>query len=147
VQGLPGVQFAAADAVEQLRTSAVPTAADEPVVLLNACDPANLYGPAGELRTASGEAFAFARIPSNLLALHGGLPVLLVAGGAEITTAAGADEGQISAALRAWMAHSARYETRLSVTSWDGQPPPGSPGQPLLEALGFHRDYLAMTWR
>ena len=23
----------------------------------------------------------------------------------------------------------------------------GSPGQPLLEALGFHRDYLAMTWR
>ena len=60
VRGLPGVQFALPEVVEQLRAGATKAKDDEePVVLLNACDPANLYGPAGELRTAAGEPFAF----------------------------------------------------------------------------------------
>ncbi len=147
VQGLPGVQFALPEAVEQLRACAAPPAADEPVVLLNAGDPANLYGSAGSVRTGAGDALAFARLPSTYLALCAGLPVLLIAaGGSELTTMEGGDEGQISRALRAWVAHSASYETRLSVASWNGQPVLGSQGQPLLEAAGFYRDYLAMAW-
>ena len=60
IRGLPGVQFALPEVVEQLRAGATKAKDDEePVVLLNACDPANLYGPAGELRTAAGEPFAF----------------------------------------------------------------------------------------
>ena len=47
VQGLPGVQFALPEAVERLRDWTRPDAPGaEELVLLNACDPANLFGPA-----------------------------------------------------------------------------------------------------
>ena len=55
---LPGIQFALPDVVESLRGAATDTDDDE-VVLLNSCDPANLYGPSrpyGPL-TAAGETF------------------------------------------------------------------------------------------
>jgi ATP-dependent Lhr-like helicase len=147
VQGLPGVQFALPEAVEQLRASAAPSEADEPIVLLNACDPANLYGAAGDVQTATGEPLAFARIPSTWLAMQGGKPILLIAGGgADLTTMAATDEGQIGRALGAWVAHSGSFESRVSVSTWNGQPVLGSSGQALLEATGFYRDYLAMTY-
>lgn len=74
VQGLPGVQFALPEAVEQLRACATPVTQDEPIVLLNACDPANRYGAAGDGQTAAGETPAFARIPSTSLAMQAGQP-------------------------------------------------------------------------
>ena len=148
VRGLPGVQFALPEVVEQLRAGASRGEdQDEPVVLLNACDPANLYGPAGELRTADGEPFAFSRIPSTWLAQQRGQPMLLIGdSGADMTTAADSDDGQVRRALQAWLAHAGSFETRLSVATWNGQPVLGSAGQPLLEAAGFYRDYTAMTW-
>jgi ATP-dependent Lhr-like helicase len=148
VQGLAGVQFASPAAVEQLRSGAAAQfTADEPVVLLNACDPANIYGPAGSVLATNGGALAFTRIPSTWLAMQAGSPVLVIAGnGADLTTAAGADEGQISQALRVWLLHLARSEARTAVATWNGAAVLGSPGQALLEAAGFYRDYLAMAW-
>jgi ATP-dependent Lhr-like helicase len=147
VQGLPGVQFALPEVVERLRAGA--GAEDEALVLMNACDPANLYGPAGvgEVQTAARAPLGFARIPSTWLVLRRGLPVLLVEDtGAQMTTMQGADDGVIHRAVEMWLHHVAGFEARVTVMGWNGAPMLGSPGQALLETAGFYRDYPGMTW-
>ncbi|MCB0068117.1 MAG: hypothetical protein KDD77_13230, partial [Caldilineaceae bacterium] len=149
VQGLAGVQFALPEVVEQLRGLGSGAEGEEPLVVLNACDPANLYGAAREdgPQTAAGEALAFARIPSTALVLDRGLPVLLVEdGGARLTTMAGAGDNLQRRAVEAWLAHTATFEHRVQVTVWNGTPILQSGAQPLLEAAGFHRDYPGMSW-
>ncbi len=76
VQGLPGLQFALPDVVERLRTLRDGALQDTSVVVMNACDPANLYGPAREDGPVdgSGRPLTFARLPSTWLAVHRGLP-------------------------------------------------------------------------
>ena len=56
------------------------------------------------------------------------------------------DEGLAQRALGALLDHLARSESRVSVETWNGQPILAGAGQPLLEGLGFYRDYPAMTW-
>jgi ATP-dependent Lhr-like helicase len=147
VRGFPGVQFALPEVVEQLREGAALSGRDEPIVLLNACDPANCYGRAGEVLAASGAPLAFARVPSTWLAQQHGHPILLIGdNGRDMVTTAEADGGQVQAALAVWVAHAGRFEHRTSVTTWNGEPVLGSEGQARLEAAGFYRDYLAMTW-
>jgi ATP-dependent Lhr-like helicase len=147
VRGLPGVQFALPEAVEQLRAGGIAAKTDAPVVVLNACDPANLYGQAGEWQIAGGEPLRFARIPSTFIALGGGRPLLLIGdSGSSLTVVEGTDSGQIRQALASWQAHAATFESHLSVTTWNSQPVLGSPGQAILETVGFFRDYQAMTW-
>jgi ATP-dependent Lhr-like helicase len=150
VQGLAGVQFALPEVVEELRALAGQNAADGALVVMNACDPANRYGAAGEFapRTAAGALLSFARIPSSWLVLARGLPALLVeADGARVTTMAHAGDDLVRRALQAWLAHAATFESHLQVTEWNSAPVLHSAGQPLLEAVGFHRDYPAMIWR
>jgi ATP-dependent helicase Lhr and Lhr-like helicase len=147
VQGLPGVQFALPEVVERLR--ALRSDDDETLVVLNACDPANLYGPAqeGGPLAATGEPLAFARIPSTWLVQQRGLPVLLAEDTASrITTAQGADDTVVQAALQALVQHLATFERRLMVHTWNGDPVLESPGQPLLEVVGFYREYPGMAW-
>jgi ATP-dependent Lhr-like helicase len=148
VRGLPGMQFALPEAVEQLRAVAAPQGqADAPIVLLNACDPANLYGREGDVRTALGTPLTFSRIPSTWIALERGLPVLLLRDrGADMMTAADASAEQVRRALTAWVSHVAQFEYRTSAATWNGEPVQGSAGQPLLEAAGFYRDYTGMSW-
>ncbi len=123
VQGLPGLQFALPEAVESLREwtrSPGPAPGDgqaaDDLVLLNACDPANLFGPSAarpietingtdvpedaaseEPATPGGEEITgesepvrdparFARIPANWLVLLRGRPVLLLETGGERLT-------------------------------------------------------------
>ncbi len=69
VQGLSGAQFALPEVVEQLRALRDTTEEAEPVVM-NACDPANLDGPARE----GSDALAFTRVPSTWLVQVRGLP-------------------------------------------------------------------------
>ncbi len=147
VQGLAGVQFALPEVVEQLRSLAGNNEPDAALVVMNACDPANRYGAAGESapQTATGAPLTFARIPSSWLVLERGLPALLVEdGGARLTTMAHANDELTQRALQAWLTHAGRFEPRIQVLEWNAAPVLHSPGQTILEAVGFRREYPGM---
>ena len=70
--------------------------------MLNACDPANLYGPAAERilparrdslpLALDGRPLAFARVPSTWIVQQRGLPILLAEDtGSRLTAMAGAE--------------------------------------------------------
>jgi hypothetical protein len=145
------VQFALPEVVERLRAGrSGETGDDEAMVVLNAGDPANLYGPALDdtPQAATGEPLTFARVPSTWLVQQRGLPILIAGDtGTQLTTIQGADEATLQHALSELLAHLAHFETRITVESWNGQPALDSPGRPLLEAADFYRDYPGMTWR
>jgi hypothetical protein len=143
------VQFALPDVVEQLRALRDDLPDVVPPVVMNACDPANLYGPTREdgPLTAQGEPLAFARVPTTYAIQHRGLPVLVAGGrGADLTTIQGVDEGTLQRALAALLDHLGRFRRRVRVETWNGAPVLGSEGQVLLEAAGFYRSYPAMEW-
>lgn len=151
VQGLPGVQFAMPDAVEKLR--AIRDATDDVApVVLNACDPANLYGPARDeagidIRTAKGEPLTFARVPTTWLVQHRGLPVLVAGNtGTNLVTVQGADEGILRQALSVLFAHLGGFERRVIVETWNEEPVLDSDGAALIEAVGGYRYYPGMAW-
>ena len=149
VQGLTGVQFALPAVVEQLRALAATPETAAPLVVMNACDPANLYGALREdgPLSAAGAPLTFARLPSTWLVQDRGLPVLLVEdSGARMTTVQGMDDGAAFAALTAWLAHAATFAAHVQVTSWNDAPVLHSAAQPLLERAGFTRDYPGMRW-
>jgi ATP-dependent Lhr-like helicase len=169
VQGLPGIQFALPEAVERLREW---TRADTPdisdpgtnqLVLLNACDPANLFGPAlagtgtpdGEPERAQDPA-RFTRIPANYVVLLRGRPVLLLeTGGGRLATLADPSDpmGQalpldtLKQALRLALTHIGRSQSRLALGEWNGAPILESPAAPILEELGFRREALVYMWQ
>lgn len=150
VRGLPGPQFALPDVVEQLRTNTAPddvTAGDglAPMVVINACDPANLYGRRARQdsaspddtapRAASGGPLVFARVPSTWLVQRRGFPVLVAEGGGRrITTVEGAGAEDQARAFDALLAHLRGFRTRVRVDTWDGEPALGSAGAALLRA-------------
>jgi ATP-dependent Lhr-like helicase len=152
VQGLAGVQFALPEVVERLRLArnrAGEAETDEVLVVLNAGDPANLYGPAFEHnpQAAMGEPLTFPRLPSTWLVQQRGLPLLLAGdSGTNLITIAGADESLIQRAISTLCEHLATFERRVTVETWNGEPVLDSSGRPLLEAAGFVRDYPGMTW-
>lgn len=142
VQGLSGAQFALPDVVEQLR--ALRDAADdaEPVVL-NACDPANLYGPARE----GSDALTFTRVPSTWLTQVRGLPVLVATNtGTALTTAPGVDEGTLQRTLKALFTHLSTFQHRIIIETWNDKPVLESEGASLIEAVGGYRYYPGMAW-
>jgi ATP-dependent Lhr-like helicase len=171
VQGLPGVQFALPEAVERLREWTRPQApaAEGPVlsssatltvdsvegpVLLSACDPANLFGPAlpgGEEAPAEAERHQdparFTRVPSNYVLLLRGRPVLLLELGAErMTTLPDLPPGALKQALKLAVEHLGRSQRRLTLGEWNGEPILDASAAPLLEGLGFRREALVYVW-
>ncbi len=136
VSGLSGLQYALPTAVELLREPA-----DEALIVLNACDPANLWSGGG-----GDEGLRTAQLPSTHLLLCGGRPLLAAEDhGARLRPAAGADEASLRRALTAYLARPGAPR-RIETTSWDGAPVLGSAGQPLLQALGFQRLPNGMEW-
>ncbi len=149
VQGLPGLQFALPDVVEQLRALRDPAGDADALVVMSACDPANLYGPTRDDGPAdgAGEPLTFTRVPSTWVVQHRGLPLLVAAaGGSDLTTLAGAEEELLTQAMVALLAHLAGFERRIRVESWNGEPILDSPGAPILERAGFRRSYPEMVW-
>jgi ATP-dependent Lhr-like helicase len=148
VEGLPGVQFALPDAIERLRAIRDEQHEPEPVVM-NACDPANLYGPARENgpQVTGGELLSFARVPSTWMVQHRGLPILVAgSGGASVTVPRGVEEGLLQRALGALLDHLANFVYRVAVETWNGEPVLKGTARPLLEAAGFYRSYPEMVW-
>jgi ATP-dependent Lhr-like helicase len=142
VKGLPGIQFALPEVVERLRATrdGGPTA-DEALVVMSACDPANLWGQPLE------GGVAFSRIPSTWLVMQRGLPILVAEDtGATLTALQGTDEDVIRRALGDLLGHLAGFEHRITVERWNGEPVLDSAGRLLLESAGFYRDYPGMTW-
>ncbi len=139
VVGLSGIQFALPAAVEALRARA---AADQAIVLLNATDPANLLG--GEYAGVSTPRFA--RLPSTYLGLLRGQAVVLFEEcGAQITALPGVPDDDILRAVSAYLARPLAPR-RLVVSRWNDAPVLGSPGEPLLRALGFQSTPSALEW-
>jgi ATP-dependent Lhr-like helicase len=149
VQGLSGVQFALPDVVERLRAIRDSAQKVPELAVMNACDPANLYGPTRDdgPQTAQGEPLAFARVPSTWLVQHWGLPILVAAdSGTRLTVTQGVDEGQVQRALQILLDHLSRFMRSVTVETWNGEPVLESSGRSLLEAVGFYRQYPAMVW-
>jgi ATP-dependent Lhr-like helicase len=168
VRGLPGVQFALPEAVERLREWSRPAAAapgeddglapgeagalssndGEDLVLLNACDPANLFGPAlPGLAEAAPDPARFVRIPSNYAVLLRGRPVLLLeTGGERVTTLPGLPPRTFEKALKLAVEHIGASQRRLTLSQWNGEPVLDSAIAPLLESVGFRREALVYIW-
>ncbi|MFN2243871.1 MAG: hypothetical protein ACK2U2_16370, partial [Anaerolineae bacterium] len=168
VQGLPGVQFALPEAVERLRQWTRPAssraaagdraasddAVDGELVVLNACDPVNVFGPARDLGPAGPDGAAqehdparFTRIPANYVVLLRGRPVLLLeTGGERATSLPDLPPGTLRRALEAAAGHLGATLQRLTLREWNGQAILDSPAAPLLEEVGFRREALVYLW-
>jgi ATP-dependent Lhr-like helicase len=150
VAGLPGVQFALPEVVDQLRAAngnrrSPGEGADVPPVVLSAVDPAQLFGT-----DEVGGALRFARVPATAVALHQGDPVATMAVMEDAGTSLFADLDHpalvpcLRALARWWQA---RQRLRLKVERWQDEPVlPDSPVVDALEAAGFVREGGAMLW-
>ncbi|HEY3110788.1 MAG TPA: hypothetical protein VGL23_18665, partial [Chloroflexota bacterium] len=145
VEGLPGLQFALPEVVEQVRAVAAELRRAGPGELgpsvLSAVDPAQLFGTeefGGPLR--------FARLPSSAVASVGGAPVAVMEDSGSAVVAV-PDHPELIPALRAlgrWWAP--RVRGHLKVERFDGEPVLATAATPLLEAAGFVREYGGMVW-
>jgi ATP-dependent Lhr-like helicase len=148
VDGLPGPQFALPEVVERLRALR-DGAMEDDLVVVNACDPANLHGSGLESDQviAASPSLSFARLPSTWQVQWKGMPVLVIRGmGSAVTTAAGTGDELAQRALGAWLAHVGKTRRRVTVKTWNGRPVLEGPGPTILGSLGFYRDYPAMSW-
>jgi ATP-dependent Lhr-like helicase len=146
VAGLPGAQFALPDAVEKLRASGLVGSNGPGLVVLNATDPANLYGSMEPAPPAGDAGLRFARLPSTHVVLSNGKPVLLAEDSGERLTAIVEDGSElVKQALSAYLErpHAPRH---LVVSQWKGGPVLGGPGEALLQELGFYRSPAGMEW-
>jgi ATP-dependent Lhr-like helicase len=173
VRGLPGLQFALPEVVDQLRAVNAERADDAPIVVLSAVDPAQFFGGTTWAGAAAndtdeaggnGDVLRFTRVPSSAVASYRGEPVAAMEDtGAAVRVVA--DHPQLVTALRAlaswWLIRApgsqaapipirefggAGAHHRLRVERWQGEPVLDSPGVPLLEAAGFVREGSAMLW-
>ena len=127
VAGMVGVQFALPEAVEKLRAAGTLGGA---VTLLNAMDPANVFG-------GDSDGPRFARVPSTHVALLSGQPVAVFEdNGERITTMPDAAADVIQRAVAEYLARPFAPR-RQTVTSWNGAPVLGGAGKTILGALGF----------
>ncbi len=131
VEGLGGAQFALPGAVERLRAEREPPDAPR-VVRLAATDPANPYGVALPWNGR--------RVAGAHVVLADGVPALFLERGGALTTLAAFEDPEV---VR--LAIAALGPT--TIERIDGEPVLRSPHLALLTALGFERDYLAMTLR
>jgi ATP-dependent Lhr-like helicase len=135
VAGLSGAQFALPQAVERLRE-----APDDAVIVLNAADPANVFGG------ALGETPRFARVPSTHLALLRGQPVVVFEDrGGRITTLPDVAPEVLERAVRAYLQRP-HTPSRVVVSEWNGARVSASAGQAVLRALGFKNTPAGMEW-
>ena len=147
VEGLSGMQYALPGAVEELRRHHSPRESLEQPVLINACDPANPYGPGVEIGLQEGIGpQRITRAPWNYLAFHRGTPILLFENeGARIRTLGNGDQVHIRDAVKMFASMLAlpapiRPFREMVVEYCDGVRPVESPLGDVLRSLGFMRD-------
>ena len=148
-QELSGEQYAYPEAVEALREAklrhpdtngAEAPAPDEPMILLNGCDPANPYTAFLPVMDEAGEEVRFIRNPHNYMVLQNGQPLLLYKN--SITLLVDLPKERAEKAIRALMRiidEPADVETykEVHIRDWNGHPVDVSPARHLLTKLGF----------
>jgi ATP-dependent Lhr-like helicase len=153
VQGLSGMQFALPDAVEELRKSkSLPRQGI--LLLVNACDPANPYGPGLEITSPPGTAAQrLARVAGNLVVFRDGRPVLLVESwGGRIWTLEGTGGQELQGSVRL-LQEAVKLPARLrpcqrvTIETIDGARAAASPFAQVLRDIGFERAAgQALVW-
>ncbi len=149
VQGLSGEQYALEGSVEELHAT---SPRRELPLLLNSCDPANLWGHVLPLSRRDGSKQPVTRIPSNLLLVRGGSPRLLIEGhGREITPLAGFESGELPELIRVLQdiltrPPALRPVRRIEIHTWDGTPIRTSEAAGLLLDAGFYPDGPRLLW-
>jgi ATP-dependent helicase Lhr and Lhr-like helicase len=149
VEGLSGEQYALPDAVRELEAA---RGRAEPHVLVNVCDPANLWGPVFPVVRPDGTRAGAARIPQNWLVTRAGRPIVLAEGhGRDLTRLSGweaADLGGVVAALMSVIDRplALRPVRRLEVLTWDGTPVRQTEAGAALIAAGFTADGARLSW-
>jgi ATP-dependent Lhr-like helicase len=147
VEGLSGMQFGLPSAVEELRRLHSGTSSASVPLLVNACDPANPFGPGIPLpQEASAGEPRLVRVPSNYVVFHRGTPLLFVENyGLRLWTLAEATEENMKNSLRIFLGvlqlpEQIRPVKAVRVEHCDGIRPAQHRFAPVLRDLGFTRD-------
>jgi ATP-dependent Lhr-like helicase len=153
VKGLSGMQYALPQAVEALRAARDGLAAGHAITLLSALDPVNLYG--GESLTFALESAdrvedaspRFARVPSTHVVLWQGRPLLVGEDNGARLWAAEVGEDVLRRALKLYLERPTAPR-RTAITTWNGGPVIGSPGETPLRGAGASRSPAGLDyWR
>jgi ATP-dependent Lhr-like helicase len=145
VEGFSGMQYALPHAAEELRRLRSDPPSSDAVVLLNACDPGNMYGLGIDLPAPSpGEGRSrFARLAGNFIAFQEGSPILWIENnGARIWTVGRAETEAVERALGAFLEMTKlppqmRPLKAVEIEYWDGERPARTSWGVLLRELGF----------
>lgn len=160
VAGLPGLQFASSDAIEQLRGGVGEEgrsgSADgkDRIELVNAADPAFaldralIESTSDSAGVSPGLLSSVSRVPSTWVAFAGDYPVLVAEDDGRRIRAEPEERwrSSVAAAVRGLRDVLARSEPRIVVESWNGEPAAGSGGADALRDSGFRKDYPGMVF-
>ncbi|MBN1347914.1 DEAD/DEAH box helicase [candidate division KSB1 bacterium] len=151
VKGFSGAQFALPEVVDRLmmfrQGGGGDLSASAPLILINACDPANLYGAASllPLEHPVNAEWRFLRNPGNYLILKQGLPLLAIeARGTRLTPLRPLtieEKAAIAQKLPELLTGSLKS---LKIELWDGQPVRNSEIALYLMQIGFRDEFKKM---
>jgi len=115
---------------------------NEPMILLNACDPANPFAAMFPTTNEVGEEVKFFRVPQIYLVIQAGQPILLYHVGVGITILADLLKERAEEAMRTLMQiidRRTKVNTykEIHIRDWNGHPIEVSPARYLLTKLGF----------
>ncbi len=149
VEGLPGVQFATTEFVDLMRSQS-DSATESTASVVSATDPAYVFDRrlASVSRSSAAKLLEAPRIAGRRIVFIDGSPIIAASSdGANIETA-GASDGDIERALRAYAKTNAATSStrRCVVKSWNGKRVIESSSAPLLAKVGFRRDYPNMVY-
>ena len=148
VKGLSGMQYALPEAVEELRRIKGERRADAGPVLVNACDPANPYGPGIDMapELIRQPAARLSRSQGTYIAFVRGTPVLLLEHfGSRLWTMGDANSQHVMEALRLFidmirLPDPLRPFREVCIEQCDGIRPAQGKLEEALLRLGFYRD-------
>ena len=149
VEGLSGVQYATAEAADELARLAGAPLADPKPVLISTLDPANLYGAGAPLDVPlrEGGTARLSRSAANFLVLIAGRPVLIVeALGRRLTGLASASDDELQSAMGLLPTLAGPSRRVLKVETYNTAPALAGPAAPWLADLGFVRDPPGMAF-
>jgi ATP-dependent Lhr-like helicase len=153
VKGFSGIQFALPVVADQLLALHRSKSPETEFILINSCDPANLFGAGAPLtlgHPVHGD-WQFRRQPQNYLILRGGIPLLAIESlGKRLTPLQLLSDPELKIILEMLPRilidpTGLGHKHWLKIELWDGQPIRKSPAAPILEQLGFRNEFTQLV--